>query len=144
LITCSYCEQYRYLEKRKEDKVYFRVCTFNPKKKGEYLIISDSIHCEKFILADYFFCEKYDHQTSVDMCRSRVRNEKNFDQWKYCEKCRQYRKTICLLVRLQKKEKAPDPEIEKPKLKLKRRKPKLKRRKIKQKLKRRKPYVRRK
>ncbi|KKM21338.1 hypothetical protein LCGC14_1636460 [marine sediment metagenome] len=120
-ITCSYCDKWKYLNKRKEDKLSVRLCSFNPDKIGkEYLITSDSSICKRFILSDYFFCEKNNHQTSIDMCRNRVRNEKGFKGWEYCEKCLQYRKSVCLLVRMMKSEAVE--ETEKPKLKLKRRK----------------------
>ncbi len=122
-ITCPYCDRWKYLGKRKEGKTVFRLCPFDPKEKGkEVEIDSDNPICERFTLADFFFCEKYHHQTSVNMCRNRIRNEKGFKGWEYCEKCFQYRKSICLLVRMIKNGKSDIEESEKPKLKLKRRK----------------------
>ena len=121
-ITCSYCDKWKYLSKRKVEKAVFRLCPFNPEEKGEEIEVdSDDSICKRFKIADYFFCEKFSHRISMDMCRNRVRNEKGFDGWKYCEKCFQYRKSICLLVRMMKKETIIE-ENEKPKLKLKRRK----------------------
>lgn len=122
-ITCSYCDKWKYLSKRKVEKDIFRLCPFNPEGKGEEIEIGlDDPICKRFIPADYFFCEKNNHQTSVDMCRNRVRNERGFDGWKYCEKCSQYRKSVCLLVRMMKNGKENIEENEKSKLKLKRRK----------------------
>jgi hypothetical protein len=120
-LTCSYCDRWKYLDKRKEDKLPVRICPFNPDKNWKGMsITSDDPICKRFKIADYFFCEKYNHQTSVDMCRNRVRNEREFRGWEYCERCSQYRKSICLLVRMMKSETVE--ENEKPKLKLKRRK----------------------
>jgi len=122
-VTCSYCDRWKYLSKRKVEKAVFRLCPFNPEGKGEEIEMdSDDSICERFKIADYFFCEKYYHHTSVDMCRNRVRNKKGFKGWEYCEKCFQYRKSICLLVRMMKNGKTVIEENEKPKLKLKRRK----------------------
>ncbi len=122
-ITCSYCDRWKYLYKKKVEKTVFRLCPFHPEGIIEEVEMgSDDPICKRFIPADYFFCEKYNHQTSVNMCRNRIRNEKNFDGWKYCEKCFQYRKSICLLVRMMKNGKSDIEENEKPKLKLKRRK----------------------
>ncbi len=100
MITCSYCDRYRSLKSQmkkdeNEKKAFFRQCPFAPKTIE---IGADSPICENFIPADKFFCDKFDHMISAAICKNRVQNKKNLDQWKYCQKCRQYEQTIFLLL----------------------------------------------
>ncbi|KKL52242.1 hypothetical protein LCGC14_1810290, partial [marine sediment metagenome] len=52
-VTCSYCDRWKYLSKRKVEKAVFRLCPFNPEGKGEEIEMdSDDSICERFKIAD--------------------------------------------------------------------------------------------
>ena len=98
MLTCCYCDHYRNTRmKRGENKEgNIRTCPTCPNKIKK--ITADNEVCKEFIPADYFFCEKFDQQMTARMCEKRIKNEINLDQWKYCKKCRQFKKTIHLIL----------------------------------------------
>lgn len=80
VATCHLCAQWFHSTLLKNDQVH------NPRKcqiENREILSTDPI-CENFELAKYFYCDRTDHQVTIQMCHARQNRE--MDE---CRRCKQ-------------------------------------------------------
>ncbi len=81
VATCHLCEHFFHSKLLKNDQVHNpRLCI----SENHEILSTDPI-CENFVLATYFYCDRTNHQITIQNCHQR--KSRSMEE---CRKCKQY------------------------------------------------------